>query len=297
MSGSHNGSARRRPSPLAVGASELIASGAFGAFLVNTSSRAIFQAQSAAHPASPMPPWIAHRGGGSDAPENTLAAFALGHAAGFRAFECDVQRTRDGVCVLMHDDGVERTTSGRGDLLQHDWAEVASWDAGAWHSPAFCGVRVARLDELLAWARPLDVVLNLELKPLPGDASANAQAAAETLRTCDWAMASDRLLISSFAPQALASFARELPQLPRALLCETLSESVWATAQDLKVQGLSTEYRQWSAEAVARAHSLGWATAAYTVNRAQDIERMQRMGVDSWFTDAVREFGPRACGG
>ena len=63
----------------------------------------------------PYPFWIAHRGAGRLAPENTLAAFALGHAHGYRMFECDARLSADGEVFLLHDDRLERTTDGRGE--------------------------------------------------------------------------------------------------------------------------------------------------------------------------------------
>ena len=62
----------------------------------------------------PYPFWIAHRGAGKLAPENTLAAFRLGAAHGWRMAECDVKLSQDGVPFLMHDATLERTTSGHG---------------------------------------------------------------------------------------------------------------------------------------------------------------------------------------
>ena len=62
----------------------------------------------------PYPRWVAHRGAGKLAPENTLAAFKLGAAHGYRMFECDAKLSADGVPFLMHDARLDRTTSGRG---------------------------------------------------------------------------------------------------------------------------------------------------------------------------------------
>src|SRR6187549_733019 len=87
----------------------------------------------------PYPRLIAHRGGGSLAPENTLAAIRTGHARGFTAVEFDVMLARDNVPMLMHDDNVDRTTSGRGAMTTHDSAALARLDAGSWHSAAFKG--------------------------------------------------------------------------------------------------------------------------------------------------------------
>ena len=82
----------------------------------------------------PYPFWIAHRGAGKLAPENTLAAFRLGAAHGWRMAECDVKLSQDGVPFLMHDATLERTTSGYGAAGERPWGQLAQLDAGGWHS-------------------------------------------------------------------------------------------------------------------------------------------------------------------
>ena len=90
----------------------------------------------------PYPFWIAHRGAGKLAPENTLAAFALGHAHGYRMFECDARLSADGEVFLLHDDRLERTTDGCGEAVAQPWAALARLDAGAWHGPGHAGERL-----------------------------------------------------------------------------------------------------------------------------------------------------------
>lgn len=92
---------------------------------------------------------IAHRGASAHAPENTFAAFDRALELGVSAFETDVQCTRDGVLVLMHDHTVDRTTDGRGAVRDFTWAEVAALDAGAWFGDRFQGQRVPRLNDFL----------------------------------------------------------------------------------------------------------------------------------------------------
>ena len=72
-----------------------------------------------------MPLWVAHRGAGKLAPENTLAAFRLGAAHGYRAFECDVKLSSDGVPFLLHDATLERTTDGAGIAGERAWGVLA----------------------------------------------------------------------------------------------------------------------------------------------------------------------------
>src|SRR6187401_806656 len=87
----------------------------------------------------PFPFWIAHRGAGKLAPENTLAAFRVGASFGYRAFECDVKLSADGIPFLLHDATLARTTSGGDDAGALDWSALARLDAGTWHSRTFAG--------------------------------------------------------------------------------------------------------------------------------------------------------------
>ena len=80
---------------------------------------------------SPWPLWIAHRGAGRLAPENTLAAFRIGAQHGYSAFECDVKLSADGVPFLLHDATLDRTTNARGAASERPWAELSRLDAAA----------------------------------------------------------------------------------------------------------------------------------------------------------------------
>ena len=94
----------------------------------------------------PYPLWIAHRGAGELAPENTLAAFRHGAAHGYRAFECDVKLSADGVPFLLHDATLERTTPRRGVAGELPWGALSRLDAGGWHSAAYAGEPLPSLD-------------------------------------------------------------------------------------------------------------------------------------------------------
>ena len=87
----------------------------------------------------PYPFWIAHRGAGKLAPENTLAAFRLGAQHGYRMFECDAKLSADGAVFLLHDATLERTTNGHGVAGELPWHTLSQLDAGGWHSRAYAG--------------------------------------------------------------------------------------------------------------------------------------------------------------
>lgn len=98
---------------------------------------------------------ISHRGDNQHAPENTLPAFELAFQRGANGIECDVQCTRDGVLIVMHDEDIRRTTRGwkKGlpsyNVKDLDWSFVAELDAGSWFSEEFAGTHVPRLEEVL----------------------------------------------------------------------------------------------------------------------------------------------------
>ena len=108
---------------------------------------------------------IAHRGASGHAPENTLAAFKRAVAQGVSFIETDLHLTRDVHFVAIHDETVDRTTSGKGAVGQMTLADVRKLDAGSWFASEFIGERVPTLNELLEFSKKNDVVFYLELKP------------------------------------------------------------------------------------------------------------------------------------
>ena len=107
---------------------------------------------------------IAHRGHKTEAPEQTIAAYRMAVELGAEMIEADVQISRDGVAVMMHDETLERTTNRHGPVSALDWAEICTLDAGSWFDPRFAGERVPRLDDLFALAQEAGIALCLEAK-------------------------------------------------------------------------------------------------------------------------------------
>ena len=106
----------------------------------------------------------AHRGHSIAAPENTIPAFQAAIDVGATALEIDVVLTRDGEIVLMHDEILDRTTSGKGRVGDRDLAAIRKLDAGNWFDPKFSGTRVPTLAEVIDFARDANVGLLIEIK-------------------------------------------------------------------------------------------------------------------------------------
>lgn len=239
----------------------------------------------------PYPLWIAHRGAGLLAPENTLAAFALGARHGYRMFECDVKLSADGVPFLLHDKTLERTTNGTGLAGERAWAELAQLDAGAWHSPAFVGEPLPTLDALAAWCHQQACWINLEIKPTPGTETLTGREVARRAAQL-WQQAPVPPLLTSFRPEALAGARETAPHLPRGLLLDTLWPGWLETAVSLGCVALVFNHELWNEATMAQAHAAGLRTLAYTVNDEATATRLLALGIDGIITDRVDLFAP-----
>ncbi len=239
----------------------------------------------------PYPRWIAHRGAGRLAPENTLAAFQRGAKYGYRMFECDVKLSADGVPFLLHDSTLERTTNGRGTAGQQPWAELAALDAGSWYSSSFAGERLPSLAQIAAACLTHGWLLNIEIKPTPGSETLTGTVVANAAATL-WANASIPPLLSSFQPLALQAARAEQPHLPRGLLLDTLPANWLQTAQQLGCSAVICQHQLWNAATVAQARSAGLKMLSYTVNDTASVQRLLALGTDGLITDQVDEFQP-----
>ncbi|MEK8049979.1 glycerophosphodiester phosphodiesterase [Ideonella sp. DXS22W] len=245
------------------------------------------------HPLTPWPypRWVAHRGAGKLAPENTLAAFRLGAAHGYRMAECDVKLSADGVPFLMHDAGLERTTNGTGTGGDRPWAELSRLDAGGWHSRGYAGEPLPTLDAVAAYVLANGFALNIEIKPTPGVELHTGRVVAEAAARL-WAGAAVPPLLSSFRPEALQGARETAPQLPRALLLDTLWDGWAGVAASLGCVAVVTNFRLMDAVLRQQLRSAGLRALVYTVNEADEAERLLALDIDGIITDAVDRFAP-----
>ncbi len=239
----------------------------------------------------PYPRWIAHRGAGKLAPENTLAAFRLGAHHGYRMFECDVKLSRDGVPFLMHDATLNRTTNGSGTGGALDWRELSQLDAGGWHSRQFAGEGLPTLDNIARFCRANGHHLNIEIKPTPGvEAETGDVVARQAARL--WATADTPPLLTSFAVEALQAAQASAPELPRGLLLDRWRADWLDCARRLGCVAVVCNHGLWDAATVAQAHAAGLRCLSYTVNDEWAAQRLLDLGTDGIITDRVDLFPP-----
>jgi glycerophosphoryl diester phosphodiesterase len=232
---------------------------------------------------------VAHRGGGSLAPENTLAAMRVGYAHGYRMVECDVKLSGDGTLILMHDDTVDRTTNGSGRVAGMAWGELARLDAG--HGlretlSQFIGEPIPTFEAIVRYCLANQMAINVELKPCPGrERETGAAVAVDLVRL--WRGADIPPLLSSFDETTLAAAREFAPELPRALLQGKLTADWQDRLARLDCVALDADYRELTPEIVLTAHQNGYRVACYTPNDPAVMANLARWGVDCIITDAI----------
>lgn len=247
----------------------------------------------------PYPFWIAHRGAGKLAPENTLAAFRLGAQHGYRMFECDAQLSADEVPFLLHDATLGRTTDAAARLGTaasrvagaHGWAALSQLDAGSWHSPAFAGEPLLTLANASRFCRANGCALNIEIKPSPGTERRTGEVVAQQAAQL-WQGAAVAPLLTSFSMEALQAAAHSAPSLPRGLLLERLQANWLGAALALGCVAVVCQHRAWDSASVARAQGAGLRVLSYTVNDEAAARRLIALGTDGIITDRVDLFSP-----
>lgn len=237
------------------------------------------------------PRWVAHRGAGKLAPENTLAAFKLGASCGYRMFECDVKLSSDGVPFLLHDDTLERTTNGIGIAGSMTWQDLQQLDAGSWHSTSYAGEPIPSLDTVAAYCISNSFDLNIEIKPTLGTDQLTGQVVAQHAARI-WQNESRKPLLTSFKPDALQAAVDAAPNLPRGLLLHELWPGWLETALMLGCQAVICHHRLWDTSSVTQAKSAGFKLLSYTVNDDADVQRLLTLGCDGIITDQVDVFKP-----
>ncbi|KAF1045227.1 MAG: Glycerophosphodiester phosphodiesterase, cytoplasmic [Herbaspirillum frisingense] len=248
----------------------------------------------------PYPKVLAHRGGGTLAPENTLAGFRTGLQFGYRAAEFDVMLTRDEVPILMHDPKRGRTLPGEGQIAETDWAQLRDLEAGAWLNASFAGERICTLEQGLDFCLEHGIWMNVEIKPgapeqarRTGELAALAvgrrfTAALEALRDNPaGAQAATLPVLSSFSFEALMAAREAAPDLPRGFLVDVIPADWQAHLEQLQAVALHTSHKNLTPELAGQVKAAGYGLFCYTVNDAARAAQIKEWGVDAFCTDRI----------
>lgn len=229
-----------------------------------------------------LPRWIAHRGGGSLAPENTLAGIRLAARLGFRAVEFDVMLSADGTPFLIHDETLERTTNGHGLVCATPDRVLRSLDAGQRES-------LPTLTQAAALCRELGLLANVEIKPAAGHETETAEVVARQCAVL-WQGAAAPPLISSFSLEALAIARDVAPEIPRGLLFDAVPADWLSQWRDLRGLTLHCNAEHVAPHVLVEANANGIPVLCYTVNCPEQAAELLASGVSALFTDRLDLF-------
>ncbi|MEW6092937.1 MAG: glycerophosphodiester phosphodiesterase family protein [Chloroflexota bacterium] len=234
-------------------------------------------------PDLPTPVIIAHRGDSAHAPENTLSAFVMAAEKGADAIEFDVKLTADGQVIVIHDQTVDRTTNGHGDVRRLPLAALRDLDAGARFEARFSGERIPTLDEVFK-AVGKRLHMNIELTNYATPSDSLVAKVVELVVKYDM---QDRVLFSSFFPRNLRRVRSLLPETPRGLLAWAgwLGFPARTFGWRRDYYALHPHLSNVDAGLVSRLHAAGKRLHVWTVNAEEDMKHMIALGVDGIFTD------------
>jgi glycerophosphoryl diester phosphodiesterase len=232
----------------------------------------------------PRPAIIAHRGSSAYAPENTLAAFKLAVDQGADAIELDAKLTSDGQVVIMHDDTVDRTTNGRGQIKSLSLKQLKQLDAGSKFPPLHHPEKIPTLSEVLE-AVGNEILINIELTNYSSPIDDLPAKVAALVKTHNL---EERVMLSSFNIIALVKARNLLPNTQLGLL--TFAGLARLTIKTKifhfdPLFAINPAYKDVTSNLVATAHHGNFKVFTYTVNQADIMRKVIHAGVDGFFTD------------
>lgn len=222
---------------------------------------------------------IAHRGGSSMAPENTLSAFKKAIEIKADFFELDIQVTSDDSLVIMHDGTVNRTTNGSGTLSAMTYAQIRALDAGTWFGAAYAGEKVPTLSEALQLAKndPNNIGIIAEIK------ASTSTIVEKTVKMIQDYKLTSRVVISSF----------DFAQISKVKTIDpTIKVQLFATATNAVIDQIKGINGEWvgssgsvTKELLDYSHSKGVLFNSWTINTASQMTPLILLGVDAITTD------------
>jgi glycerophosphoryl diester phosphodiesterase len=225
---------------------------------------------------------IAHRGASGSFPENTLAAFRAAIEAGAEMCELDVQLTRDGAIVVIHDDTVDRTTGGIGAVAMMTLAEMKRLDAGAKFSDRFAGERIPTLEEVFDLVEGR-CALNIEIKSEGLETKVTELIC--TRNAFGWT------LVSSFDWAALARIRHIAPEIRVGLLASRWPARLIGAATEMKAAAINPRVDIVTEDLCIAAHGREMSVYAWTVDEPAEMRRLIAYGVDGIMTNWPERLG------
>jgi glycerophosphoryl diester phosphodiesterase len=224
---------------------------------------------------------VAHRGGSMLAPENTIAAFKNAMKIGAAWIELDVHKTSDKVTVVIHDNTLDRTTSGKGPVDKISFEKLRSYDAGIKFSDKFAGEKVPTLDETLALIKgKCNLLIEIKNPDKTGEIEKDVVSLIQKHKAWAWCV------VQSFNYQSVLKVHQLDAQIKTALLfVKPDIEKIKNDTETSFLSGINIYHRFAGKKTIEKIHGLDKTVFVWTVNHPKRIQKMVENGVDGIMTD------------
>ena len=220
---------------------------------------------------------FAHRGFSGKYPENTMLAFRKAVEEGVDGIELDVQLTKDGEVVIIHDETIDRTTDGKGLVVSYTYDELRKFDA-SFKFRGQCGFNpIPTLREYFELVKDKNIVTNIELKTGLNEYFGIEE---KVWKLIEEYKLEDRVLISSFNHYSVLRMKSIAPNLKYGLLTETWIINAGKYTEDVGVECYHPHFFSMTAENVKELKEHNIEINVYTVNEEKDIRDMIEKGID-----------------
>lgn len=228
-----------------------------------------------------------HRGARGHAPENTMSSFQAALDMGADGIELDVQMTKDGKIIVCHDHNLERTSNGTGWIIEHTREELRALDFGGWFSPKFAGEKICTLREVLQWATPTKLIVNIEIKNGPVIYDGIEEKTSALVHECRMV---DRVIVSSFYHPSLVKMKQLDPLIKTGLLYASRPVDPWLQLRATDTDNLHPQWHYLDAGWVSGTRPHGAKILTWTVNEMREWEHIKHLDVDGIITDYPDRF-------
>lgn len=237
---------------------------------------------------------VAHRGATGYAPENTIASFDLAVDMKADYIEIDVQRSKDGELVLIHDTTVDRTTDGTGKVGDFTFEQLRDLDAGSWKGEAFAGEQIPTFEEILdRYHGKMGILIELKAPELyPGIEEQVADALKE--RNLDKPQ-NEKIIIQSFNFESMKKVNELLPHVSIGVLTSNRAHTTEQALQEFSAYAdwFNPSYGIVTEELVEQVHALDMQIGSWTVRSQEAADFLFDMGVDAIISDYPDYVDPR----
>lgn len=223
-----------------------------------------------------------HRGSAGTHPENTMESFQAALDAGAEGIEFDVHLTKDLVPVILHDETVDRTTNGTGWIKDLTYLELQELDAGSWFAPSFKGASIPSLEEVLQWAAPTRLLLNIELKSGVVRYQGIEKIILDLLYKYNL---KDRVILSSFNHYSVVEIHQLDPEIETAIIFMEGIYEPWDYAKRIGAHGLHCYIPVAVPELLMGARKAGMPVRPFTVNEESHITSLIKGEASAIITD------------